>query len=642
MASNIPASPLNPLPYGSFLLVTRLQAPSQQDLADLLQDALKAIQGKLMDSGGQMHQPSTVLQWPQWPSIQTVAAHYIVTTSCTWEASLQDTSHELILICCKGNHLAIHCSDSDHRRALASLVGVTGTPPAHPQLAGLHKLSAGQLTAAFLQSGPHKAMWLAGAHRSVQVKPDSKILSGSDLRHALDSLADSTYLASAVRGASKGVSLSSSGVWTKAYASSADFMTGVEELLDEVIAATGTSAVLPVLANELDNFKGVGKVFDFEVAPLELAASVARRKTVESLLEHTEFELQAASAASRRSPGGFKVKITRRSAGAAGVAPSVTVTVHPTFTTAASPSPVLSFSVSCARARIVDPRLREALKQLGQTPALFRVFYDSGHTISAGRLSVAVVKDRPFTNWSWGDFSIAGRAPLDFKVNKEKPKGNDLTLLWTQASEDSLFSWFLWALADKNQAAKLGLQPLNPGGDTWVFCDDDAGEVADFVYVHVPINGRPLICLVHLKGARSHLPNRKMVAGPYEVVCGQAVKNIRFIDANTLFQRIQHRISDPKRPLWDTQSAFRVVPAGNRTTFGASLAAMGTNVDYRVLVVQPHVTSTAYGLPVNQPVGTQPRRIKPALGAVQLRSLLFGADSAARAVGAEFRVVGAA
>lgn len=640
MATNVPAAPLQPLPYGSFLLVASPTALSPQDLDGLLNDALKAIREKVVLSGGRMTQKATVLQWPSVAGVQTVSAHYAVATSCAWEATLEDTSHELILICCKVDHLAIHCSDSDHRRVLASLVGATGAKPVRPQFVRLRKLSAGHLTSAFLQVGPLKAMWLAGTHRSVQVKPDSKILSGADLEHALDPLGDSTYLASAVRGASIGVSLNSSGVWTKAYASPADLMTAIDNLLSTVILAAGTSAVLPVLANELHSVAGVGQVFDFEVAPLELAASITRKRTVESLLEHTAFEVLPPSAASAALPGGFNLKITRRSAGAAAggtlaPAPSMSVTVHPTFSTGVSPT--LSLVVSGAPTAIADPRLREAINLIDRTPALFRVFYDSGHTISAGHLSVAVVRDRPFNHWIWGDFGLAGGAPLAFQVNKEKPAGNVLALMWTAPAENSLFSWFLWAVANAAQAGKLGLPQLTAVGDTWVFCDDDSGEVADFVYVHAPAAGRPLVCLVHIKGARSDSLAREMVAGPYEVVCGQAVKNIRFIDASTLLRRIQHRISNPMRPLWNAPNAMGAAPAGNRTAFNAILAALGTNVDYRVLVVQPHVTATAHGLPANQP-GAVPS----ALGAVQLRSLMSGTHNAARAVGAKFHVVGAA
>ena len=636
MASIIPSAPLRPLPYGSFLLATSSTALLPQELDDLLKDALKAIKEKVIAGGGRMTQKTTMLQWPSVAGVQTVAAHYEVATKCKWEATLYDSSHELVLICYKAEHLAIHCSNSDHRRVLASLVGVTSAQPTHPKLVRLHKLSVGHLTSAFLQNGPLKAMWLAGTHRSVQVKPDSKILSGADLEHALDPLGDSTYLAAAVRGASIGVSLNSSGVWTKAYASPADLMAAINQLLDTISAAVGTSAVLPVLANELLSFAGVGQIFDFEVGPLELSASIARRRTVESLLEHTAFEVLPPNAASAAQPGGFNLRITRRPAAASGTpAPSVSVTVHPAFSSAASPT--LRFVVSGTPAAIADPHLREAVNLLSRTPALFRVFYDSGHTVSAGHLSLAIVRDRPFAHWIWGDFGVAGGAPQAFRVDKEKPTGNDLALLWSLPAEDSLFSWFLWAVADPVQAGKLQLTPLTVVGDTWLFCDDDSGEVADFVYVHAPATGQPLICLVHIKGARSDSLAREMVAGPYEVVCGQAVKNIRFIDAGTLLRRIQHRVLDPARPLWNAPNAMGAAPAGNRTTFVALLTALGTNVDYRVIVVQPHVTAAAYGLPVNQPTA-----VPPALGSVQLRSLLSGTYNAARAVGAEFHVVGAA
>lgn len=640
MASIIPLAPLQPLPYGSFLLATSPTTLSPQELDDLLKDALKAIKEKVVAGGGRMTQKTRAMQWPLMASVQTVAAHYEVTTKCKWEATLYDISHEIILICYKAGHLAIHCSDSDHRRVLASFVGVTSAQSTHPKLVHLQKLSAGHLTSAFLNSGPLKAMWLAGTHRSVQVKPDSKILSGADLEHALDPLGDSTYLAAAVRGATIGVSLNSSGVWTKAYASPTDLMAAINQLLDTISAAVGTSAVLPVLANELLSFAGVGEIFDFEVGSVELSASAARRRTVESLLEHTAFEVLPPNAASMAQPGGFNLRIIRRLAAASGTpVPSVSVTVHPTFSSAAIPT--LDFVVSGAPAVIADPYLQEAVTLLSRTPALFRIFYDSGHTVSAGHLSLAIVRDRPFTHWIWGDFGVLGGAPRDFRVDKEKPTGNNLALLWSLPAEDSLFSWFLWAVADPVQANKLQLPPLTVVGDTWVFCDDDSGEVADFVYVHAPATGRPLICLVHIKGAHSISAGRKMVAGPYEVVCGQAVKNIRFIDAGTLLKRIGHRVLNPARPLWNVPNAIGAPPAGNRTAFVALLAGMGTNVDYRVIVVQPHVTAAAYALPVNAPP-TVPPVVPPALGSVQLRSLLSGTYNAASAVGVKFHVVGAA
>lgn len=194
---------------------------------------------------------------------------------------------------------------------------------------------------------------------------------------------------------------------------------------------------------------------------------------------------------------------------------------------------------------------------------------------------------------------------------------------------------FIESVGDSAQAQVLGLAPLNQNGTVWVFCDDDSGEVADFVHVNIPPQHTPEICLIHVKGARSQSVNREMVAGPFEIVCGQAAKNVRYIDAENLAIRIADRVNDPKRPLWNSPNATGVTPNGNRANFEALLRGIGANARYSILIIQPHVTENAHRHEKNQ-VGAA----NPCLGAIQLRSLLFGAQNSARAVGAEFYVTG--
>jgi hypothetical protein len=201
-----------------------------------------------------------------------------------------------------------------------------------------------------------------------------------------------------------------------------------------------------------------------------------------------------------------------------------------------------------------------------------------------------------------------------------------------------LFSWFVRTLNDPVEARKMGLEPLQTGSrDVWLFCDDDAGEVADFVHVFAPPAGIPKITLVHIKGAHSESLAREMVAGPYEVVCGQAVKNLRYLTAVRLVARLEKRIYDDDRPLWNSAFAMGGAPDGDRDDFFNVLCDIDAEANYAVLVIQPHVTQAAYGLPKNAPLEKT-----ASLGSVQLRTLLFGVKASAAAVSASFHVIGCA
>ena len=66
----------------------------------------------------------------------------------------------------------------------------------------------------------------------------------------------------------------------------------------------------------------------------------------------------------------------------------------------------------------------------------------------------------------------------------------------------------------------------DPNKDQWLACDDGAMEIADFILFEAGPPG--LIEVIHVKGAHSSSPNRGISVSAYEVVVGQAVKNLRF------------------------------------------------------------------------------------------------------------------
>src|SRR5262249_48177115 len=96
------------------------------------------------------------------------------------------------------------------------------------------------------------------------------------------------------------------------------------------------------------------------------------------------------------------------------------------------------------------------------------------------------------------------------------------------ATTNSLFCWVLnkWAPNRKKGSGTY---------QQWLGCDDGAHEKADFVCLEV-VDGVPRLTLIHVKGVHTRnktgavSPQRAISVADYEVVVGQAVKNIRWLD----------------------------------------------------------------------------------------------------------------
>jgi len=622
---------ISPKPYGAFLLFEASTPSTHKIHRELADEVLKCIIEKLESAGGKVSR-SQSLPLQTYSGVILVGHYFVSKVPPTWESNLRNSVHELVLVGAQSNQIAVYTSNSDYRRTVLSKVGNPASLSPYPNLSALGKVNSARLTSAFLQSGPLNAMWLVGTHKSVHVKPDSKILSGKDLALALDPLGDSTYLASAARSRAVGVSLRGSGIWTTSCRSMDDFALRVSDAFSKIRSSRGTAWRLPVLANEIDSFSGVADPFDFEVAPVEFVEGVANKRLAIDLHHSVGFRLANYAGAST-SPSCFGLEIEIL-APQPRTTTTTQVEIEPKID---APLGSVIFDFDDPTPMPADPILSMALGTLRTSPDLFRVFFNTGHTISSGVLALSIPKDRDFTNWRWINFTKNGLVgSLAVKVSKEKPEQNDLTKIWTDPNEDSLFSWFVDAVSNAPSAAALDLKPLNSNGeDVWLFCDDDAGEVADFVHVYCPATGAPEIALVHMKGA-STSGNRHMVAGPFEVVCGQAAKNLRYLDAGTLVDKIVERIHDAKRPLWNVPHQQNIPPDGDRDRFENVLHSIGAETTYRVIVVQPQVRKAEFLLPENQPSATNPR-----LGAVQLRTLLFSVQAAAHSVGATFLVTGA-
>ena len=634
MATSQPST-ISPAPYGTYVLAERTSGihitPAQQ--LQILQQYLDVTQAAIIAAGASIH--GTVGDYdPVIHSAVTISGRWFQTsTPSKWEPSLNDITNELLLVCVAKNRVAFYASDPALRRILLSNIGNPSAPTA---LAGLSKISSTRLIAAFLDDKQLKAMWLSGTHKSVQVKADSKVLSGSDLKFALDPMGDSSYLAAAARQAEMGVSLRGSAVWTRPHKTILSFAADVQKIFGYLDTSGTKEATLPVLANELSSFASVQSPFDFDVSAAEALRLKGQQKKSINWTTQYSFRMSASTAVGSP-PYAFDLIVTPWSSTT--LTGLLNIQVEPAFSATHSDS-MIEFKVTVVTAPL-QPWMTEVIDTLLEHPEIFRVFYGSGHTIAAGALSVARPMDIDFVDWKWMSFASMphhATAGTSVWVHEEKPDKNDLTKIWTSTAERSLFSWFVRTLNNPAEAAKMELKPLQNGTrDVWLFCDDDAGEVADFVHVYAPSTGVPKITLIHIKGAHGESPNREMVAGPYEVVCGQAVKNLRYLTSIRLADRLEKRIFDAGRPLWNSAFAMGIAPNGDRDDFFNVLCAIDSDASYAVLVIQPHVMRSAYGLPKNAPLSKS-----ASLGSIQLRTLLFGVKANASAVSADFHVVGCA
>jgi len=227
-------------------------------------------------------------------------------------------------------------------------------------------------------------------------------------------------------------------------------------------------------------------------------------------------------------------------------------------------------------------------------PDHLTVYFDSGHTLSRGRTNVKKEK------------------PLDGRRFDIEAIGDE--------GDDSLFG--LMARDYPNLEA-----PGNPQG--WLVCDDGAMESADFIYFD-DTAGQERLELIHVKGSNSDAANRGLSVSDYEIVVGQAVKNLRHIDRNSLVEKLRAN----KDNLIGSAVWKDGVRQENRDDFLIALNSVTSDIQKTVVVFQPRVRKSIWDHTVAADQDNNvSRRLK------QLDALLLGARSSCFDLGARFVVI---
>ena len=213
----------------------------------------------------------------------------------------------------------------------------------------------------------------------------------------------------------------------------------------------------------------------------------------------------------------------------------------------------------------------------------------------------------------------------DFDIKAEKPLtgANNRTLDidgMGRPNDESLFGFTV-----KNWHRVLGEGA--PAG--WLACDDGSMESADFIRFDPD---RRELSLIHVKGSGSDGANRGISVTDYEVVVGQAVKNIRYLDRTNITEKLRQGAGN--------QIASAVWLNGerqpDRTGMIAALEQEGANYTKKVFIFQPRVVRTQLNA-VRQIIDNEndmTRRLK------QLDALLLSARAECNGLGATFHVVG--
>jgi len=521
--------------------------------------------------------------------------------SWTFEVSIQDNVNHLIIICAQRQYVSIFLSDPKRKHPVTNRILQDGDH----DLKSLELISQGLLNAAFVK-GPTRTLWLSGTHRQTSIKPNNKILSGLDLRDALDPLGDQTYHFTAARCVPVasvipepvGISPRKSQVWTGPSKTWDDFRYIVSKILSQVESTTiPINAPLPVIAISSPEVSQVFGPFDIAIVPPELLADDS------SLDEETRQEMELWGYQSN-----FEILEANENKFVSEVSLKGQVLGKIKFDLDIAPYKPVSWKVSESFCESGQEKLYEEAFKLVQRKAWVKIWFESGHTISNGEIFEVRHRDTPFVDITWANLN-------GYHVKTEKPEP-----LAKIGGQKSLFNWMLnyWPNFDQSN--------IDPGG--WLASDDGSMEIADFIH----LNDRtmpPILTLVHVKGSGSDDDHRTISVSDYEVVTSQAVKNLRYLDRLLLSEGLKNGIEKMIGTLvWHDRVQ------STRDDMILALSKIGSNHQRRIFIFQPRLTKTSHDKARQSNQCSDFARLR------QLDTLLLSAAASCKGLGVEFRVIG--
>ncbi|MEZ2127642.1 MULTISPECIES: hypothetical protein [unclassified Sinorhizobium] len=607
-------------PYLSVSLY-RATGAAEPAAADLLA-AIQNISREAADKKG-LERPS--YHTPDDPDLEregtTIAwTHYVEKRPPSWYngEGLMDVLHHVTVVAKRGQLYALLFSDNGLRSAVAKKIAnaAAGT------LSTIKRLSSTQINKAFVESQV-RTLWLSGTHRRTTTKPDSKILSGLELETSLDPLGDQTYYFSSVRSTMSlsdqlkssvvGASPSGSRIWIGPTRSWDEFTHTVNLVLarahDCMDAAGRPDKPLPILASALTGLTGIQQPYDIALIVPEQVNDGTQDNTEEDVRWLQQFG-DAARFEVTPKPG------------------------SPNFTADVSWADALVGRLSYEFEETVTSEVRlktnkvegfdgddrdAAILKICKDPENLTIYFDTGHTFSRGQFYETRFRDARFSEWQW-----VKMATDDTEFWQEKPLVGKRFAVENiaNAADKSLFGMVARHWPNVQPRGK-------PSG--WLVCDDGSMESADFIHIN-DTGDPPELTLIHVKGSGSKTTERGLSVSDYEVVVGQAIKNLRHIDRGLLRAKLVANADGVlKDAVWHDGDRQK-----NRDKLLAVLDGLGSNLKKKVVVMQPSVRHSVFN-DVRGKMGdggqADVRRMQ------QLDALLLGARADCFSLGAEFLVI---
>lgn len=528
-------------------------------------------------------------------SVQTL--QYAEGSSPSWAAkdALQDITFHLIVVATVGDLAAICTSDAGLRAKLERT------------LTAARPLPRALVERAFVGDRA-SVMWLNGIHSPIDAKPNAKTLSGSALEFALDPLGDQSFYYSAVRSrvtlpggttTMVGAAPGSGRIWLNRPKTWADFIRDLAILFETLASPPAAQTKFLALAQAVSDLTDVKQAYAMTLLAPELQADQeadqAEREKVSRWTEKAEFDVEPGAGASFAA----RVRIDGQDLG------RVVLTVAPD-----GDNIVAKPAWDAVPAG--DKKLRAEGSRLFADRRWLKVYYDSGHALSQGRCYASAYRDQPF-DWTFKDFT-------NYEIKDEKPKPHGTLKLPDAIAEpkkdgtmdDSLFAFVVDTY----------------GQDGWLACDDGAMEVADFV--HVAHDNT--VSLIHVKGSKSKKLDRAVSVSNYEVVVGQAVKNLRHLQSKTLYQELDRgKNKQIGTAVWcDGKKVLKSPGVLPRAAMVARMRLLPANARRVVVVLQPQLTKGEHVDCLTTADRARSVRMK------QLDTLMLSARLSCMAVGADF------
>ncbi len=538
-------------------------------------------------------------------------------TSWTDDPEFIDLLNHLTVICRFGRQLAIYCSDPVLLARVRKAIGSKKNPGVFLQLA---LVPSGRLNAAFI-SGETQALWLSGTHRRVASKIDNKVLTGLDLRYALDPLGDQSYFFTAARcrtrlnvgSPSLGISPRKSSIWAGRSADWNDFATTVSLVLRAVASQRRSKvAPFPVLAVSVVDKASRGKIsnaYDAGLIPPEIFEPTSDEETRRNAEKWSQFRFEVQP----QKGADFSARILRPAE--TGFKPIGTVQFAFDLS---DPATIDWEATPDEQETDEDTRseLDEVACTLNEEKKWLKVWYESGHVLAEQDIFQLRFREFPFRNYRWDNFGHYNR-------DQEKPKPLNAENI---GRDKSLFSWV-------KTCWRSDLKEANPNGRTanpapgWLASNDGSMEIADFI--HLDVRATPgILTLIHVKAANNNKANRPISVSAYEIVTSQAVKNLRHIDQELLAGNFVNQLDKRIREaVWHNGRKV------DRERMLEALMKFNANYIRCVIILQPQTTRSSLAKARDGKRADQ-------LRAKQLDTLLLAAQANCQSLGAEFYVIG--